>query len=101
MRGVGVSPLEAAVMRAVRCTRCGAAYGACDCWILLRCPKCRHEMRVARESTDYPEAVCVEVPCLKCDDGDFHELRQFDRSGKMIVRDPDSTDETPVPTHGS
>lgn len=57
--------------------------------LLLRCPKCRREMMVDREPTDYPEAVCVEVTCPECNDGDFAETMHFDAAGKHITRDPD------------
>jgi hypothetical protein len=57
--------------------------------ILLRCPKCNREMQVARDYTDYPEAVRVEVTCDRCDDGDFSELMHFDADGNHITRDPD------------
>ena len=56
--------------------------------ILLRCPKCKREMQVQRDETDYPEAVRAEVWCDRCDDGDFHELSHYDADGNHIVRDP-------------
>lgn len=57
--------------------------------LLLRCPKCRREMMVDREPTDYPEAVRVEVTCPECNAGDFSETMHFDAAGKHITRDPD------------
>ena len=44
---------------------------------------------VAREPTDYPEAVRAEVACDLCAAGDFDEMMQFDASGRHITRDPD------------
>lgn len=57
--------------------------------LLLRCPRCKREMMVDREPTDYPEAVRAEVTCDRCDDGDFAEMMQFDAQGRHITRDPD------------
>jgi hypothetical protein len=59
--------------------------------LLLRCPKCRREMPVARADYDYPEAVRMEIVCPECDDGDFHEPFYYDAQGKQICRDPAET----------
>lgn len=59
--------------------------------LLLRCPKCRKEMYVDREPTDYPEAVRIEVTCPDCNAGDFAEVMQFDAAGRHIIRDPDES----------
>lgn len=56
--------------------------------ILLRCPCCDKETEVPRVSTDYPDAVLVEVICPGCDVGDFGEVMQYDANGKHITRDP-------------
>lgn len=61
--------------------------------ILLRCPECNREQMVAREPTDYPEAVRVEVTCPECNAGDFAEVMHFDAAGKHITRDPDEADQ--------
>jgi hypothetical protein len=62
--------------------------------IELRCTKCsRSPIMVARQETDYPEAVRVETVCPDCDEGDFAEVLQFDAEGKHITRDP--KDKTP------
>lgn len=56
--------------------------------IELRCPKCKRWQWVARDPTDYPEAVRVEVTCNDCDDGDFAEVMHYDVDGKHITRNP-------------
>ncbi len=57
--------------------------------IELRCTKCsRPPMMVARQDTDYPEAVRIETVCDKCDDGDFAETFHYDAAGNHITRDP-------------
>lgn len=57
--------------------------------ILLRCPKCKQEMMVDRDPTDYPEAVRVEVTCPACNPGDFAEVKQFNTTGQHIYHDPE------------
>ena len=69
--------------------------------LLLRCPKCRKEMHVDRESTDYPEAVRIEVTCPDCNAGDFAEVMQFDAEGRHIIRDPDESPNAEVSGAGT
>ena len=57
--------------------------------VLLVCPECGRRQKVAREPTDYPDAVRVEVLCDGCDDGGgFPEVFQYDAAGNHITRDP-------------
>jgi hypothetical protein len=32
-----MTPLDRMILGAVRCVKCGAAYGACDCWERCSC----------------------------------------------------------------
>ena len=88
------SPINAMIDAVVRCTKCGAGIGGCNCWativatIVLRCPKCKRTKQAQKLDTDYSETAAVEIVCPKCDDGDFHEPSHFDAAGKHITRDP-------------
>lgn len=55
--------------------------------IALLCPKCGRRQMVKRADYDYPEAVRMELTCLKCNAGDFSVINYFDASGKHIIRD--------------
>ncbi len=53
--------------------------------VTLRCPKCDRTKDVRRHKTDPKDAVVVEAPCDRCDDGGgFPETMYFDAAGNQI-----------------
>lgn len=56
--------------------------------ITMRCPKCGRCESVERATFDYPEAVRLEFPCPRCDDGERFEIHYYDAAGQHITRDP-------------
>ena len=68
-----------------KCTKCGASYGGCDCWVKLKCPTCGKTRMVERDNTDPPNTAEVHCTCDECDKGDFAEVLYFDRNGEQIL----------------
>lgn len=81
------SPIERMIDASVRCLICGTqGIGNCDCWVELRCPKCKRTKTIQRDKTDPRKTAVVEVLCPDCDDnGEFPEVLYFDRSGKQLM----------------
>lgn len=80
------SPIDAMVDRCgLKCTRCGAPKGGCNCWdknVTLRCPDCKRTKMVCKDPTDPPGTAVVEAPCDRCDrGGDKPETRYYDAKG--------------------
>lgn len=83
------TPIDALIDRAgMRCTRCSAPMGQCDCWekkIKLRCPECKRTMQVVTEPTDPEGTAVVECICDKCDDGgNKPEVHYYDAKGRWF-----------------
>lgn len=90
----------------MRCTKCGAQAGTCQCWvkcscgwsyergekcrnhaahgITLRCPKCKRTQAAPRDATDPPGTAVVQATCDKCDEDDFGEVLYFDHDGRQL-----------------
>jgi len=84
------SPIEVMADRVMKCVRCGAPMGGCDCWvkITLRCPKCKRTMQVTKDATNPPNTAIVEAPCDKCDrGGDKPETSYYNAKGQQIYGD--------------
>jgi hypothetical protein len=56
------------ILHAVKCVRCGADYGRCNCWdqVKLHCPGCGATKKATRAVSDPPGAKVVELACPKC-----------------------------------
>lgn len=81
------TPIEHQINLTVRCTKCGAGFGKCDCWptVTLRCPKCKRTKRAPKCATDPPNTFYVESPCDKCDSGgDKPETMYFDSQNRQL-----------------
>lgn len=86
------SPISALIDKGIidkgmRCTRCDAPMGQCDCWttVTLRCPECKRTKQVTKHETDPPNTAIVEAPCDKCDrGGDKPETMYFDMKDRQL-----------------
>lgn len=78
------SPIESMIDAVVKCTICGQPCG-CDCWITMRCPKCKRTKSAERDETDPPGTAVVQVTCDRCDNGDFAEVLYFDAAGNQLA----------------
>ena len=78
------TPLAGMIHAAVRCTKCGARFGGCDCWIKLRCPCCGKTKSAERDNTDPPGTAVVETTCDECDNGDFAEVVYYEAHGAQL-----------------
>lgn len=83
----GRSPIEAAMGRVMRCTRCTALMGNCNCWdkITLRCPDCGRTKQAYKDQSDPPGTAIVEAPCDKCGHGgNKPETHYYDVQGRWF-----------------
>lgn len=82
------SPIEALIDRGMKCTRCGAGMGKCDCWtpsITLRCPTCKITKMVCKDPSDPAGTAVVEYPCDGCDrGGNKPETLYYDAQGRWF-----------------
>ena len=83
------TPINILIDRAgMKCTRCAAPMGGCDCWeknIKLRCPVCKRIKMVYKDPTDPPGTAVVEAPCDRCDDGgNKPETHYYDAKGRWF-----------------
>lgn len=82
------SPIERMMDSVMRCVRCDAPMGKCDCWvknITLRCPACKRTQMVCKDRSDPPGTAIVEATCDRCDDGGgFPETHYYDAQGRWF-----------------
>jgi len=80
-------PISRMIDSIVRCLKCGAKMGECDCWVqvTLQCPQCKRTKLTGRDKTDPEGTAMVKVLCDRCDDGGgFPEVLYFDAAGKQL-----------------
>lgn len=84
-------PVDRLVDASVRCGKCGnPGVGICDCWVKLKCPKCKRTLTVERQDLDPPKTALVEIQCPECNGGDFDTPIFFDAQGNELCGDPET-----------
>ena len=48
-----ISPIDKMIFEAVRCLKCGAKYGMCDCWSKCKSPNCTWFVEKGKKCGNY------------------------------------------------
>lgn len=67
----------------VRCVRCGAGFGKCDCYssVTMECTSCGNEKKTDRDESWPSSTVRIEMVCPDCGTGD---IAFFNAAGNRI-----------------